>query len=177
MRPDRGDNVSVTVRAAVPADAAAIASIYNHAVEHTTATFDTQRKTVEDRTAWLAGRARQHPVIVAEEDGAVVGWGAFSPWSDRCSYASTVEMSVYIDPEHVRRGLGGALSRELLRLAPEVGVHNILSRICSENAASLAMATRLGFDTIGTMHEVGRKFDRWLDVVMLEYIVALPDRV
>lgn len=167
----------VTVRGAVPDDAAAIASIYNHAVLNTTATFDTQEKSPKDRVAWLTGRARQHPVIVAEEDGTVVGWGAFSPWSDRCSYASTVEMSVYIDPEHVRRGLGGALSRELLRLAPEVGVHNILSRICSENTASLAMAGRLGFDTIGTMHEVGRKFDRWLDVVMLEYIVPLTDQV
>lgn len=165
-----------TIRAARPDDAEAIASIYNHAVLNTTATFDTEVKSAGNRREWLAGHARQHPVIVAEQDGAVVGWGSFSGWSDRCSYAATVEMSVYIDPAHLRQGLGKALSRELLRLAPDVGVHSILSRICSENTASLAMAERLGFTTIGTMHEVGRKFDRWLDVVMLEYIVpATPE--
>ncbi len=159
------------VRTARPEDAAAIAAIYNHAVLHTTATFDTEPKSAENRLEWLSDRARQHPVIVAEEDGIVLGWGAFSGWSDRCSYAATVEMSVYIDPAHTRQGLGRTLSSELLRLAPVVGVHNILSRICSENTASLAMAERLGFTTVGTMHEVGRKFDRWLDVVVLELLV------
>ena len=160
-----------TVRPATPDDASAIAAIYNHAVLHTTATFDTETKTAEDRMAWLSDHGAHHPVLVADEDGFVVGWGAFSSWSDRVSYATTVEMSVYIHPDETRRGLGGLLSRELLALAPRVGVHNILSRICSENTASLAMAERLGFTTVGTLHEVGRKFDRWLDVVMLEFVV------
>jgi len=162
--------VSAVVRAARSEDAASIAAIYNHAVLNTTATFDTEVKSAENRAAWLTDRSKQHPVIVAEKDGVVVGWGAFLPYSDRCSYISTVEMSVYIDPAHVRSGLGGMLSRQLLDMAPGIGVHNILSRICSENVASLAMAERLGFTTVGTLHEVGRKFDRWLDVVMLEFI-------
>ncbi|MCE5191309.1 MAG: N-acetyltransferase family protein [Actinomycetia bacterium] len=165
------------IRTAVPQDAPAIAAIYNHAVLTTTATFDTEPKSVENRLEWLAGRARRHPVIVAEHDGFVVGWGALSPWSDRPSYAATVEISVYVDPDHRREGLGTALSRELLRMAPVIGIHTVLSRISSENAASLAMAERLGFTTVGTMHEVGRKFDRWLDVVMLERIVAARPHV
>ena len=169
--------MSAVVRAASVEDAASIAAIYNHAVLNTTATFDTETKSAEDRATWLTGRARQHPVIVAEEDGAVVGWGAFLPYSDRSSYASTVEMSVYIDPAHVRTGLGSMLSRELLDMAMGIGVHNILSRICSENVASLAMAERLGFRVVGTMHEVGRKFDRWLDVVMLEYVTSASSKV
>lgn len=161
------------IRPAEIHDAAAIAAIYNHAVLSTTATFDTEPKTPEDRAAWLAGHEskRQHPVLVAEIDGVVAGWGSFSAWSDRCSYDSTVEMSVYIDPAYHRRGIGRALSEALLELAPQIGVHYVLGRICTENAASIALTESLGFSLVGVMHEVGRKFDRWLDVAMYELLV------
>jgi len=163
--------MSLEIRSATDADAAAIARIYNQAVAGTTATFDTELKTEQDRRTWLRDRARQNPVIVAARDDAVVGWGAFLPWSDRCAYKSTVEMSVYVDEAHHRHGVGAALSRELLAIAPEREIHVVLSRICSENTASLAMARKLGFREIGTMHEVGHKFGRWLDVVMLELLI------
>ncbi|MHB1341652.1 MAG: GNAT family N-acetyltransferase [Coriobacteriia bacterium] len=158
-------------------DAAAIATIYNHAVLSTTATFDTEPKTPEDRAAWLIAHEskRQHPVLVAEIDGVVAGWGSFSVWSDRCSYDSTVEMSVYLDPVYHRRGIGRALSQALLELAPEVGVHYVLGRICTENTASIALSESLGFSLVGVMHEVGRKFDRWLDVAMYELLVEITD--
>lgn len=166
-----------TLRPARPEDAAQIAAIYNHAVENLTATFDTETKSAENRREWLSGRARQHPVIVAETDGKVVGWGAFIPWSDRSAYITTAEMSVYIRHDRVRQGLGRLLSEELLRIAPEVGLRHIISRICTENTASLAMAESLGFATVGTQHRVGRKFDRWLDVVIMEYLVPDPGKV
>lgn len=160
------------IRPASPADAEAIAAIYNHAVRETTATFDTEEKTVEDRRAWLVNHRPEHSVIVAEnEAGAVVGWGAFSPWSERCSYRSTVEMSVYVDPARLRHGIGSTLAGALLAAAPALGIHVILNRICTENAASMAMSDRLGFTFIGTMHEVGRKFDRWLDVALFELVL------
>ncbi|HZL07342.1 MAG TPA: GNAT family N-acetyltransferase [Coriobacteriia bacterium] len=159
------------IRHAQPNDAEAIAAIYNHAVLETTATFDTVLKTPEDRRAWLAARGPEHLVIVAEDErGAVVGWGAFSPWSDRCSYRATVELSVYVDTAHLRRGIGSALAEALLAEAPALGIHVVLSRICTENAASMAMSERLGFTYLGTMHEVGRKFDRWLDVALYELV-------
>lgn len=163
--------MSLSIRHAILADAATIARIYNQAIVGTTATFDTELKTKEDRRSWLSGRSAENPVIVARIGDEVVGWGAFLPWSDRCAYRSTVEMSVYVDEAHRRHGVGTALSRELLGLAPGLGVHTVLARICSENVASLAMAERLGFREVGTMHEVGRKFDRWLDVVVLELLV------
>jgi len=160
------------IRPARPDDAESIAAIYNHAVLETTATFDTVLKTPEDRRAWLAARRREHPVLVAEDaDGSVAGWGAFSPWSDRCSYQATVELSVYVDPARLRRGIGTALAEALLGQAPALGIHVILSRICTENVASMAMSEQLGFTLIGTMHDVGRKFDRWLDVALFELIV------
>ncbi len=161
------------IRPAGPADAEAIAAIYNHAVRETTATFDTEQKTAEDRRKWLATRRPEHPVLVAEDaSGSVVGWGALSPWSDRCSYRGTVEMSVYVDPTKLRRGIGSALAKALLAGAPARGIHVVLSRICTENAASMAMSEQLGFTFVGTMHDVGRKFDRWLDVALFELILA-----
>jgi phosphinothricin acetyltransferase len=165
------------VRPARRADAAAIAAIYNHAVETTTASFDVEPKSVEDRVRWLEGRRPEHAVVVAEDDGAVVGWGALSPYSDRPAYAATAEISVYVDASHHRRGVGRALSEALLQHAAAAGLHVILARICTENTASIEMVRGLGFTEAGTMHEVGRKFGRWLDVVTWEYRVPAPDEV
>ncbi len=159
------------IRPARLEDAEAIAAIYNHAVLHTTATFDTEPVTPESRRKWLERRGPEHPVVVAEADGAVVGWGALSPWSDRCAYRASVELSVYVAPTHHRRGIGRALAEHLLALAPSLGVHAILARICTENAASIALVERLGFEPCGVQREVGRKFDRWLDVAVYELIV------
>ncbi|MCL4078678.1 N-acetyltransferase family protein [Coriobacteriia bacterium Es71-Z0120] len=159
------------IRPATPDDAAAIAAIYNHAVENTTATFDTEPVTAESRKTWLAARGPEHPVVVAEDGEAVVGWAALSPWSDRCAYRSSVEMSVYVDPQHHRRGIGRALAEHLIGVAPSLGVHAILARICTENAPSLAMVEKLGFEPCGVQREVGRKFDRWLDVAVYELLL------
>ena len=160
------------IRPARPDDAESIAAIYNHAVRETTATFDTEEKTAEDCRAWFAARQPEHPVLVAGDGaGVIVGWGALSPWSERCSYRATVEMSVYVDPAKLRHGIGSALATALLAAAPALGLHVVLSRICTENAARMAMSERLGFTFIGTMHDVGRKFDRWLDVALFELVL------
>ncbi|MCX8006917.1 MAG: GNAT family N-acetyltransferase [Coriobacteriia bacterium] len=160
------------IRPATPEDADAIASIYNDAVLNTTATFDTEPVTPESRRAWLASHGADHPVIVAEEHGAVVGWAALSPWSDRCAYRTSVELSVYVDRRHVRRGIGRALAQHLLGNAPALGVHAVLARICTENRPSIALVEGLGFELCGVQREVGRKFGRWLDVAVYELIVG-----
>jgi phosphinothricin acetyltransferase len=163
------------LRHATPQDAAAIAAIYNHAVMNTTASFDTIPKSIEDRASWLTGRHERHPVIVAEDGDAIAGWGALSPYSERPAYDATVEISVYVAESHHRLGIGSAITRELLALAPSVGLHVILARICTENVSSIRMVESLGFAEAGTMHEVGRKFDRWLDVVTWEYRVGAQE--
>ncbi|MBF4510357.1 MAG: N-acetyltransferase [Aeromicrobium sp.] len=159
------------IRPATIADAAAIAAIYNVAVQTTTASFDVEPKSVDDRMQWLEHRDQRHPVIVAVDDDIVVGWGAFSRYSERPAYAATVEISIYVDADHQRLGVGRALSRALLDMAESLGIHTVLARICTENTASIAMVRELGFSDAGTMHEVGRKFDRWLDVATWEYLV------
>jgi L-amino acid N-acyltransferase YncA len=162
----------VRVRPATIQDAAAIAAIYNQAVSASTATFDTQPETVEEREAWLREHtAPQHPVLVAERDGRIVGWASLSRYSDRCAYVATVEASTYIDEAETGHGLGTTLTEAVLEAGRAGGVHAVLSRICTENAASLAMARRLGFTEIGTMREVGVKFGRSLDVMLLERIL------
>lgn len=162
----------VRIRPAVREDAAAIAAIYNQAVVHSTATFDTAPESAEEREMWLlAHTAPQHPVLVAERDGEVVGWASLSRYSDRCAYEATVEVSAYIDENARGRGLGTALMEAVLAAGKQGGVHAVLSRICTENEASLKMAERLGFFEVGVMREVGVKFGRTLDVMMLERLL------
>jgi phosphinothricin acetyltransferase len=157
------------IRPATLADVPAITEIYNHAVLYTTASFDTEPKTLDDRQRWLSERLPKHPVLVAEADGVVVAWGALSRYSERPAYDGTVEVSVYVHEQHQQRGYGRAMTTALLEAAKDVGLHVILARICAENVGSIAMVRSLGFTESGTMHEVGRKFDRWLDVVTWEY--------
>ena len=159
-------------RPATEADAAAITRVYNPAVEHTTATFDTDPQSVETRLEWLRTHDDpRHPVIVAESEGEVVGWASLSMWSDRCAYAASVEASTYVDDSHLGRGIGRLLSEAVLETGRAAGVHAVLARICTENVASIRMSKKLGFTEVGVLHEVGRKFDRWLDVMMLEKLL------
>src|SRR5262245_22207041 len=102
----------VIVRAAGEADQEAIRSIYNDAVLHTTATFDTSERTPEQQRQWYASHKKNHPVIVAERAGEVVGWASLSSWSDRCAYDGTVEVSVYIHPASRGQGIGRTLLEE-----------------------------------------------------------------
>ena len=163
------------IRPATIEDAAAVAAIYNQAVTGTTASFDIEPKSTADREAWLRERGPRHPVLVAEADGAVVAWGALSRYSERPAYDRTVEISVYVNSAHQGRGLGHAMTRALLDAAITCELHVILARICTENVASVAMVRNLGFTPAGVMHEVGRKFGRWLDVETWEYRVPGSD--
>ena len=162
----------IAIRPATEDDADAIARIYNQAVEHTTATFDTEIQSVEKRLEWLRSHDDpRHPVLVAELDGAIVGWASLSAWSDRCAYAASVEASTYVDEALLGRGIGTALSEAVLDAGTRAGVHAVLVRICTENEASIAMSKRLGFREVGVLHEVGYKFGRSLDVMMLEKLL------
>jgi L-amino acid N-acyltransferase len=160
------------IRPAAPADAAAMTAIYNQAVERSTATFDTRAETPGERELWLEGHtAPQHPVLVAERDGLVVGWAALSRYSTRSAYDATVEVSTYVDENGTGRGIGTALTEAVMEAGRAGGVHAVISRICTENAVSLAMARKLGFFEVGVMREVGVKFGRSLDVMWLEKLL------
>jgi phosphinothricin acetyltransferase len=159
-----------SIRTATDDDAPAMAVIYNHAVLHTTATFDTVEQSVADRRGWLASDALQL-ALVAEAGGSVIGWASLWQWSPRAAYEHTAESSVYVASAAQRCGVGRALCEAALEAAPAVGLHVVVAQVCAENAAALALAGRFGFARVGTLREVGFKFGRWLDVVVLQRFV------
>lgn len=162
----------VEIRPATTDDSEAIADIYNHYVRSSTATFDTVEKTIEERQRWLSERTERHPVLVVEDEGgAVVGWGALSPWSPRPAWGRTCEVAVYLHPDARGAGVGSQVLNTLVELARAAGHHALISQIVGDNAASISMTERAGFTVVGTLKEVGWKFDRWLDVVVMELVL------
>lgn len=159
------------VRLAVAADAAAINDILNYYVIHSTATFITVPQTIEERLAWLRDRQEIHPVIVAELDGLVAGWASLSMFRPRQAYRQTAELGVYVRDDLHRRGIGRALVSELIVRARALGHHVIVGGCCHESTASVALMQSLGFAEVARFREVGRKFDRWLDVIFLQRFV------
>jgi phosphinothricin acetyltransferase len=160
------------IRPAGPSDAEAIRSIYNVEVTGSTATFDLVPRTMEEQLAWLADHRGAYPAVVAVDDhDSVLGFGSLSEYKNRPSYATTVENSVYVDARCRGQGVGGAVLEELIRLAVQHGFHSIIARIGGENRASIALHRACGFTVVGVEREVGRKFNRWLDVSVLQRLL------
>lgn len=163
---------SVIVRRAKEEDAGDIARIYNYAVLNTTATFDMEPKSVEDRVEWLREHGEQYPVFVAELNNKIVGWSSLSPYGERPAYRFTVENAIYIDCEYQGRGIGSLLLQVLLQSADESGYHAVIALVVKGNDSSARLHERFDFKLVGVMHEVGRKFDRWLDLLIYEKILS-----
>jgi L-amino acid N-acyltransferase len=160
-----------TIRLATENDLEAIRAIYNYYVTHSTCTYQIELETAEERRAWFGERSAKHPATVAESEGVVIGWGSLSPWKSRCGYAWAAEASVYVHHDHHRRGLGKALLLDLIERAKAAGLHTIIGGASSDQSASLALQVALGFIPMGTFREVGRKFDRWLDVTYTQLML------
>jgi L-amino acid N-acyltransferase YncA len=157
-----------TIRLATPGDVPAITDIFNHYVTRSTCTYQTDVESVAARIKWLAGHGPNHPVTVAIDDGQIVAWGSLTPFNYRSAYARTVENTVYVHHEHHRRGLGRAVTVDLLDRARAAGHHTVVALISAEQTASLALHRSLGFIDAGLIREAGFKFDRWLDVAYLQ---------
>lgn len=156
------------IRPATLADAEAIRAIYNLEVTETTHTFDLVPRTLEQQEAWLESRLGALAVLVAEDDGEVVGFSSLSTYRDRPAYRTTVEDSVYVARGHQGKGVGKALLAAIVEAARGRGYHTVMARIVGGHEASINLHTALGFGVVGTEREVGRKFHRWLDVVVMQ---------
>jgi phosphinothricin acetyltransferase len=153
-------------------DSEAIRVIYNREVLGSTVTFDMVARTPEDQLAWLDSHSGAFPAVVAVDDcDRVCGFGSLSPYRPRPAYRTTVEDSVYVDSKARGAGVGRGLLSELLRLAGAHGFHAVMARIVGGHEASIALHRACGFELIGVEREVGRKFGRWLDVVLMQHLV------
>ena len=160
------------VRPATIDDAAAIGDIYNAEVTGSTVTFDLVPRTLSQQQEWLRARSGAHAVLVAEAAGEVVGFASLSPYRDRPAYSTTVEDSVYVRADRRAGGVGRALLEGLVDTARDHGFHAVVARIVGGHESSIALHASCGFVEVGTEREVGRKFGRWLDVVVMERILA-----
>jgi len=160
------------VRTATVDDAEAIRAIYNPEVLESFVTFDLVPRTIEEQQAWLERRRGAHVALVAVDDaGTVLGFASLSPYRDRPAYSTTVEDSVYVHRDHQGEGVGRALLTELVERARQHGFHSVMARIVGHHDASIALHRSVGFDVVGTEREVGRKFGRWLDVVLMQALL------
>jgi L-amino acid N-acyltransferase len=160
----------VTIRKAALTDLPAITEIYNEAVLTTTATFDNQPKTLKEQEIWFNSHNQKHPILVAETHAGVIGWASLSEWSTRCAYADTAEISIYIKEVFRNQGIGKQLMKKLILAGERCGLHTVLSRIVEGNDSSIHLHEKAGFVNVGTMREVGYKFDKLLDVRIMQLI-------
>lgn len=163
----------ITLRLATAADAEQIREIYNHEVMHTVATFDLVPRSLPEQREWLAVRSGAFATLVAvdTDEGDVVGFAALSPYKDRAAYRTSVENSVYVRRDRHGHGIGRLLVEELLSTAQLSGFHAVFARINATSEASIALHRRCGFEVVGTEREVGRKFSRWHDVVLMQRLL------
>jgi phosphinothricin acetyltransferase len=153
------------IRQALPTDIPAVLSIYNDMILHTTAVYDVDPHTIEQRMRWYEERtAGGYPVLVAEHHDQVIGfasYGSFRPWQ---GFRFTVEHAVYVSTQAQGKGVGRQLLEALLEYATQQGVHVMVAGIDAANYNSIQLHEKLGFVTAGILREVGHKFDRWLDL-------------
>jgi L-amino acid N-acyltransferase YncA len=161
------------IRDATPADADAIARIYNQGIEDRVATLETQLRTVEERAEWMAARGPRHPVLVAvDHAGAVVGWSSLNPFNPRPAYDHVVDLSVYVAREQRGRGIGDALLSALEARARATGYHKMVLAAFPTNAPGMRLYERHGFTIVGIYHEQGMIDGRWVDVIVMEKILG-----
>lgn len=162
----------VQLRLAERRDAEAMRTIYNLEVSESTVTFDLVPRTIDEQVGWIDDHSGGHPAIVAVDGaGTVIGFGSLSPYKDRPAYSTTVEDSVYVQRDHRGQGLGRLVLDELIRLGRDHGFHAMIARIVGGHEASITLHERCGFEIVGVEREVGRKFNKWLDVVELQLLL------
>lgn len=161
--------LTITVRVARPEDAPEIAAIWNAIIDHSAATFTTERKTETGLIADMAHRGAAFQVACAE--GHVLGFATYSQFRGGPGYAYTMEHSIQLAPEARGRGVGRALMRALETVARAEGVHSLWAGVSGENPGGAAFHRRLGFVDVARLPEVGYKFGRWMDLILLQKIL------
>jgi len=162
---------SVAIRPARSDDAPAICDIYNEGIEDGDATLETRLRTSDEQQAWLESRSERHPVVVAERQGSVVGWGSLNLFNPRPAYDHVAEFSVYVARSTRGTGVGRSLLEKLVESAREIGYHKMVLAAFDWNAAGIALYKRMGFRQVGIYREQGLLNGRWVDTVIMEKLL------
>ena len=160
------------IREATEADLPGIFAIYNDAVLHGTATWETEEVLPAQQLAWLDEHQPPYCALVAVDGEVVVGWASLSRYRPRQGYRFSVESTVYIDPGHHRLGIGRALMIEIIQRARAGGFRTVLGKISGDNESSIALHAALGYVEAGRERQVGFKFGRWLDLVTMQLMLG-----
>ncbi len=160
------------VRLATHEDAGPIAAIYNHYVENTVVTFETLPVSIPDMAKRIAMGLPNYPWLVSERNGTVLGYAYATQWKARAAYARSVESTIYVAPDHLGKGVGLPLYRELLEQLGARGFHCALGGIALPNPASVALHEKLGFRKVGELQEVGWKMEQWINVGYWELLLT-----
>lgn len=162
--------MEVRIRPAVRDDLARLTEIYNYYVVHTPVTFDVEPYTVERREAWFAqfGATGRHRLLVAEDNGVVVGYAGTTRFRPKAAYATTVETTIYCDPHAAGKGIGSRLYAALFDALHGEDIHRFVAGYALPNPATAAIHARFGFKVVGVFSENGRKFGKYWDVCWVE---------
>lgn len=152
------------IREVRPEDAMAISNIYNEYIINSTATFEETPVSRESMERRIESITAEYPWLVFERDGAITGYTYARKWRERASYRKTVETGTYLDAHFIGQGIGTELKKALLAELRSGGFHVVISGIALPNPASIALCEKFGFTKVAHFKEVGRKFDRWIDV-------------
>jgi len=163
------------IRDAVQADFDQITAIYNEVLTNSTAIYNDRPATLDDRIGWWKARlALGYPVLVAAHGGRIAGFAGFSDFRSWPGYRFTVEGTVHIHSESRGQGVGTELLKAIVEQARALGKHTMIAGVDSENAASLRFLERFGFERVAHLREVGFKFNRFLDLIFLQYWITPP---
>lgn len=164
--------MEIKIRHATFKDLAAILEIVNHAILNTTAIYDYDARTLEEQKSWLEEKqATGFPVLIAEQNNEVMGFGTFGSFRVKIGYRFTVEHSVYVSENAIGKGIGTLLLQKLIDLAREQNYHSMIGVIDASNSGSIAFHKKFGFVEAGVLKQAGYKFDQWLNVSLMQLLL------
>ena len=162
--------MNMEIRHAVEKDLEALTGIYNHYVIETPITFDLEPKSIEQRAEWLShySTTGRYQLLVASKDGILIGYAGSGKFRDKQAYETSIETTIYLDPNAQHKGTGSLLYDALFNALASEDIHRAYAAITQPNAASVALHEKFGFYSVGLYKEVGRKFGRYWDVQWFE---------
>ena len=161
--------MKINIRNAKKENVPSILEIVNYEIKNSTVLYDYKERAYEFQLNWFLNKSKEKmPVIVAEKEGEILGFGTFGifrPWD---AYQHSVEHSIYVHRKSRGQGIGKLLLTELINTAKKDGFHTMIAGIDASNEKSILFHKNFGFDEIGTFKEVGYKFDKWLDLTFMQ---------